>query len=475
MKKKKFFLFTFLYISFFLITVPFWFKSNFGNVHFDQFLFHIYIFFQGNLVGDAQVQKSLYKWIIFVTTGFFIIYLYLRKKFFLRYLTSIKFESLFFLFFIFLSLHLNTNFFKNVKFTENTFIDNNYIETEVIFKKNKSKENLILIYVESLDNIFSNESIYGSNLLSPISSTQLGGYSVKDFFQITGYEFTINALVSTQCGIPAKPFGFFSGSELKNIKSFLPNIKCLTDYTYENNYTNIFVSSDNIKNFGAEDFLKNHKYNKIFGLNELKDLGYKTSPTAWRANKEKGGIHDDVLFEAAFSIIENEYKNKDNPFFISIFSLDTHSPRGYPNPKCLIKKFKDQNIINNYEISHSVACTVGYIQNFINKIKELKINNLNIIIMGDHTFPLNKNKSNIFNNFISHKELIFNRETMSSLDIFPTALNLLDFQFNNNKIALGYSLFGKIDVLEYNNFIENIDSKLLGNSKKYNSFWKNIK
>jgi len=329
--------------------------------------------------------------------------------------------------------------------------------------------------VESLDNIFSNESIYGSNLLSPISSTQLGGYSVKDFFQITGYEFTINALVSTQCGIPAKPFGFFSGSELKNIKSFLPNIKCLTDYTYENNYTNIFVSSDNIKNFGAEDFLKNHKYNKIFGLNELKDLGYKTSPTAWRANKEKGGIHDDVLFEAAFSIIENEYKNKDNPFFISIFSLDTHSPRGYPNPKCLIKKFKDQNIINNYEISHSVACTVGYIQNFINKIKELKINNLNIIIMGDHTFPLNKNKSNIFNNFISHKELIFNRETMSSLDIFPTALNLLDFQFNNNKIALGYSLFGKIDVLEYNNFIENIDSKLLGNSKKYNSFWKNIK
>ena len=465
-------IFYFLLIS--LITIPFWFKSKFGVIYFDQFLFHLQILFQGKLVADAQIQKSLYKWILFVNMPLCFVFYCFKKKNFFNYFILNKYNIIILFILIFFSFFINTNFFTNVSFSKNTFIDQNFIETKPLFKK-ENKSSLILIYVESLDKIFTNAAIYNKNLLSEIDHITHGGFSVENFFQIPGYEFTLNALVSTQCGIPAKPFGLFSGSELKNLKHFLPNINCLTDYTNEIGYTNIFITSDNLENFGSLYYLQNHHYHKIFGLNELKKLGYRTSNTAWRSKKENGGIHDDVLFEAAFSIISKNYK-ANNPFFVSIFTLDTHGPRGYPNPECLQEKFKDINISKNFQISHSVICTVDALSNFLKKIKNLEIDNLDIIIIGDHTFPLNESskqihKSSIFNNFITKKNLVPNRSVMNSLDIFPTILSLLGFTFENNKIALGYSLFGNIDNFEYSNFIKNLDTKLSGYSDKYNSFW----
>ena len=113
---------------------------------------------------------------------------------------------------------------------------------------------------------------------------------------------------------------------MKNIKKFLPNIKCLGDYTHELNYKNLFITSDEIENFGVKYFLMNHKYLKsnIYDVGKLKQLGYETSKNAWRGNKNKyGGMHDDVLFDASFDIIKN--LNKSEPF-LSIYTLDTHSP-----------------------------------------------------------------------------------------------------------------------------------------------------
>ena len=70
----------------------------------------------------------------------------------------------------------------------------------------------------------------------------------------------------------------------------------------------------------------------------------RTSKLAWRGNKNKnGGMHDDVLFDASYDIIKNNLSNLE-PFFLSICTLDTHSPRGYPNPKCLKSMFEDPDI-----------------------------------------------------------------------------------------------------------------------------------
>ena len=78
---KKIFEIIFYLISFLLILLPFWFKKKFGVVYFDQLIFHLELFFKGNLVADAQVQKSLYKWLVISSITSTYIYLIFKRKF----------------------------------------------------------------------------------------------------------------------------------------------------------------------------------------------------------------------------------------------------------------------------------------------------------------------------------------------------------------------------------------------------------
>ncbi len=469
---KKIFEIIFYLISFLLIFLPFWFKKKFGVVYFDQLIFHLELFFKGNLVADAQVQKSLYKWLIISSVLSTYVYLFFKKKFLKKNnFTKIKELISFFLIFV-LSLSYNTALFESITFNKNDFIEKNYYFDEPINVQNK-KKNLILIYVESLDQIFTDKKKYGSNLLQPLYNLKVDANEMKNFYQIPGYSFTINSLVATQCGIPAKPLGFFEASDLKNIKNFLPNIKCLGDYTDDLNYKNLFITSDEIENFGVKYFLLNHKYldSNIYDVKKLKKLGYETSNFAWRGNKNKdGGMHDDVLLKASYDIIKKNLNNSE-PFFMSIYTLDTHSPKGYPNPKCLKSMFDDPEIEKKFTIKNSVICTVSALSQFVSKISDLN-EPIDIIILGDHAYPSSdESKSKIFNKFILNNKTEFNRETMNHLDFFPSLLHILGYKFKQNRLALGFNIFDEINLDFYNQYIFNLDKKLSGKSKKYLSFW----
>ena len=471
---KNFLNFFFYIFLFFLVFLPFWFKKKFGEVYLDQFIFHLELLLQGNLVGDAQVQESLYKWSIITSTLATTLYLFIKKKYLNNFNISKKKETIYFLIFVFLSLGYNTAFFKSLNFNENDFIDKNYVFNEPI-KIENNKRNLVLIYVESLDNFFSDKEIFGDDLLRPLSVEISNGISIENFYQLPGYSFTINSLVSTQCGIPAKPLGFFKESDLKNIKNFLPNIKCLSDFTNDLDYINIFLTSDEIENFGVKYFLNNHNYldKNIYDVKKLNKLGYETSKNAWRGTKNKyGGMHDDVLFEASLNII-NEIKNNQKPFFLTVYTLDTHSPRGYPNQNCLKSKFSNINIINDFNIKHSVICTVDSLKQFILNLSNLD-EEIDIIILGDHSYPQNfKTETSIYNKFVLREKKVFNRSKMNHLDLFPSLLSLLGYEFKDGRLGLGFNIFNSVDLIFYNEFITNLDKKISGKSKKYLSFWKN--
>ena len=151
--------------------------------------------------------------------------------------------------------------------------------------------------------------------------------------------------------------------------------------------------------------------------------------------------------------------------------MDTHSPRGYPNQKCLKSKFPNSNIVNNFEIKHSVICTVESLKNFILELKALS-DNIDIVVLGDHAYPLNNDeKSTIYNNFILNEKKIFNRSKMNHLDIFPSLLSLLGLEFKDNRLGLGFNIFNSVNLKFYNEFIFDLEKKISGKSKKYLSFW----
>ena len=160
-------------------------------------------------------------------------------------------------------------------------------------------------------------------------------------------------------------------------------------------------------------------------------------------------------------------KNLNNlePFFLSIYTLDTHSPKGYPNPKCLKKMFQDVEIEKDFTIKNSVICTVNALSEFISKISALD-QPIDIVILGDHAYPgYDESKSRIFNKFITDNKIKFNRDTMNHLDFFPSLLHILGYRFTQNRFALGFNIFDEINLDFYNEYIFNLDKKLSGKSK----------
>ena len=136
----------FYLISFLLILLPFWFKKKFGVVYFDQLIFHLELFFKGNLVADAQVQKSLYKWVVISSITSTYIYLIFKKKFLKKNnLTKTK-ELISFFLILILSVAYNA-LFDSITFNKMILSKNYYFEKPIDVQNNK--KNLILIYIES--------------------------------------------------------------------------------------------------------------------------------------------------------------------------------------------------------------------------------------------------------------------------------------------------------------------------------------
>ena len=92
--------------------------------------------------------------------------------------------------------------------------------------------------------------------------------------------------------------------------------------------------------------------------------------------------------------------------------------------------------------------------------------------MGDHSFPAsNKEEMSIYNNFILNINKTFNRPKMNHFDFFPSLLSLLGYEFQDNRLGLGFSIFHHIDLDFYDDFTSNLERKISGKSKKYLSFW----
>ena len=93
---------------------------------------------------------------------------------------------------------------------------------------------MILIYVESFENGYSNSNIFGEDLIKEL--TELKGISFKSFNQAPGTGWTIAGIVATQCAVPLKVVFMRDGNGQGDGKSFLSNAICLGDVLQAHGY-----------------------------------------------------------------------------------------------------------------------------------------------------------------------------------------------------------------------------------------------
>ncbi|MEI6093701.1 MAG: sulfatase-like hydrolase/transferase, partial [bacterium] len=454
----------FYWLSFTLCITGFWISKKFGEPSFEQVFYHVQFSLTGLMQADPELVKSFLKnCLIYPVVLALFVYLYeillntirkigLKRSVLIFKRTSYKFMRTIFgfsLFFfqkklpIFFLIGASIFFLSKISFwsylqdqKRKDLFSENYVEPGQITSPQK-KKNLILIYVESLETTYSDDQIFGTDLLTELNAKTKGASSFENYRQTSGTGWTIAAMVSTQCGIPLQPSFYDANDFGESVKYFLPRATCLGDMLKRAGYKNVFMGGASLLFAGKGKFLKAHGYDELYGKEEWEKLNQDVFD-GW-------GLHDDLLLNNAKKRLD-ELEKGPTPFNLTILTVDTHHPNGFLSDFCIKRRASNFTGI--------VKCTSVLLSDFIEYIyKQNYIKNTTVVILGDHLAMKNEiyekitkdpNRT-IFNKFISSEPLKRNREEFSHFSVLPSVLYSMGFRFKDNRLALGASGFGELD------------------------------
>ena len=483
--------FTYLF-AFLLAGIAFWVSSNFGQASLEQVLYHAQFGTDGLVTMDTGIVRSFILTCIalpFVVAFLLVILEYAiamylvynsrhwfaqsMRVFNLRRLKMIYgfighraplytliIAAIYFAFQFSISAFVHNQFGKD-------YFGEHYVYPQAIKvtpKPNIHPKNLVLIYVESLENTYKDKREFGKNLLSSLD--QFGGVGFTHYQQVMGTHWTIAGVTATQCGVPLKNVTLYNGkTQGENIKAFLPGAICLGDILHNAGYHNVYMGGDSLLFSGKGKFFKDHHFDEAYGREELKKNLTAKDMHFW-------GLYDNDLLAAAKEKLIQLHATS-QPFNLTITTIDTHGPDGYISPYCIKRGVKNFRGL--------VECTSDQVADFVKFMqKSGYLKDTNVVIIGDHLAMYNPEykvldrtkKRYIYNQFISPQQVSKNRENILHFDVFPTILEFLGFDVEGGKLGLGYSAITPDTPLPPATRYEDMEEDLLNKSEKYLQLWR---
>lgn len=436
--KKNTIKFIIYFIGFFIIFSTKWIRSNFGLSTPEQIVFQISLIKSAVTSVPVDLLKS-FALECFMTSIFslFIVYLLDKYSSFTYNIINLKKFSFieksifsftvnnFHIFILIFSILYFCIKFSVVSYvsgiSEKEEYSNNHTSLEEINITAKNPKNLVLIYLESMEDTYKNKNYFDKNLLLDLDNIK--GTSFTKFKQLRGIGWTMAGIFSTQCGKYITP----SFIEDKNI--------CLSNILAERGYYNVFMNGTSLDFTKLGDFLKKNKYHEAYGREEWLSKGYK--------EMNEWGLYDDDLFSEARKKLKSLHK-QDRLFSLVILTGDTHMSKGYPSNYC-----KENNLSSS--LAEIAECSSKQVSSFVKFIQDNGYSkNTNIVIIGDHLFPKIKlsnkiimSKRYIFNKFISDDNFIKSREEIVHFDLLPSILLYIGFDFKGERLFNGKYAFDK--------------------------------
>ena len=457
-----------------LLTFVYWISRVFGKPNIEQIIFHFNLTDKLFSEFDSHIVISFFN-NVFIASLSVSSVLFFLEKFLVR-----KFGATYFVKWLYgrgipvivlcgsiVIASLNFGISNYLSYKELTdFVRENYVSPSNLKITHEAKsKNLLLIYVESLENNYRNTNLFDQNLLKELDD--LDGVSFSKYTQAPGTGWTIAALVSTQCGIPLKPIGLADiNLQGSLIKDFLPNVQCLGDTLKSAGYTNVFLGGASTHFSGKNKFLTQHGYSKIVGKEEwINEYGYSINDmNGW-------GLYDDDLTNEAKKELDVLEKNG-SPFNLTVLTVDTHFPDGFLSKACKSAGGK--------EFTDIVKCSVHQVAELIKYAKSKGyLENTNIVVLGDHLSMRNAvydkltatDERFIYNKFIPSSSFKKNRESIVHFSIAPTVLNSLGFDLDGFRYGLGTSSIFDQDEPTNEKWIKSLMENLDRPSDYYNNFW----
>lgn len=238
------------------------------------------------------------------------------------------------------------------------------------FTHTGTKPNLILIYLESLQENFTRFKNNQEMPLMPRLSGLPGSPALAtNFFASVGP--TINALITSLCGVNIY---LIDQNQIFNkdgrvLNDFGSKFQCLPDILRHNGYYQSFMMSSPAGFSGIGRFVGLHGYDRVVGANTLKlNAGIKGRTHAW-------GIDDTAMFDEATAHLES-LKTK-QPFNLTLMTINSHFP-GFQASDCPVYE-ADKPLLNGI---HCIDYATGrFLDQFL---KSPLAENTVIVLMSDH-------------------------------------------------------------------------------------------
>lgn len=341
------------------------------------------------------------------------------------------------------------------------FVDPKQVAVQPLPGKTK---NLVLIYVESLEETYGDTRVWGRDLLQPLRG--LGGVSFADFRSAPGTNWTIAGMVATQCGVPLR---VVSQRDVRqgdaSEPAFLPGATCLGDILHRHGYRNVFLGGAPLSFAGKGKFLRDHHYDITYGREEwVKEGVPESSLGEW-------GLYDDELYARA-KVKLKELHESGRRFNLTLLTLDTHNPHGFRSPGCRergLKSFED-----------IVACASFQAADFARFIEQSGyLKDTSVVIVGDHLAVSNPvydalrkiENRRIYNQFIAQEAPVKNTEAILPYDLYPSILELIGFTVPDRRLGLGYSAFGAASGAQAVDRLDDLALPSLSGSSSYARLW----
>lgn len=299
-------------------------------------------------------------------------------------------------------------------------------------------KNLVLIYMEGLDVVYTEEEIFPA-LTPNLNRLNTEGWQLDNLIPIDGTRWTMGGIVSSLCGTPLVHDLGLDGNVIM-FTGFLDRAICLPDILHIAGYEQTFMGGASLDFAGKGEFFNAHNFDRVLGRDQLVPRLPDPSYTGgW-------GLFDDSLFDLAFE----EFKSlaaSGGHFNLTVLTVDTHHPTGEPSASCDAYPFINNSILD------AVHCTDQLVGKFIDKLKQHPAYENTIIILASDHLGMRNNASSLFPEDYDRK-LYFNVLNASSsvpsgriatpVDLAPTILGLLEIKHNAPFLAGGNLLKGEL-------------------------------
>lgn len=335
-----------------------------------------------------------------------------------------------------------------------TFIDDNYVSpSDVNLTFPEKKRNLVYIFLESMETTFTdmdNGGAFEENVIPELTALAQenedfsgeekelnGGYAMP------GATWTIAAMFAQTSGLPLNIS--IEDNSMDTQDSFFPGAVTMGDLLRQEGYSQTLMVGSDATFGGRKLYFTEH------GNYEIVDHPYACEsgmlPEDYRV---WWGYEDRKLFSFAKQKLR-ELSQQEEPFNLTLLTVDTHFENGYFCEICE-EDWEDDQYANVF------SCASRQVEAFVRWIQRQPFyENTTIVIVGDHpTMDSNfcddvdsdyvrKVYTTFINPSVGVEENI--ERNYTTFDMFPTTLAAMGVEIEGNRLGLGTNLFSATQTL----------------------------